>query len=135
MKWLAVLTICLVAMTFAARRFKAEGLRLPFHAQASEPSSGPTNSSAEQVPAATAPTKHAITIKFDYDFKKTPACTAKLTKKCVSEFNVYDISSGAQRRFKLLSIPAPNGATGEVQGITGTTPARVFESGKHLIAV
>lgn len=98
------------------------------------------NATASQAPAsATAPTatpaKHAITIEFDYDFSRTPVCTPKLTSKCVSEFDFYDISSGAGKAYKLTSIPAPAGATGMVHGISATTPPRVFESGKHLIAV
>ena len=76
---------------------------------------------------------HSINVIFDYDFKKTPACSPKGTSKtCVKQFNVYDISGG---RYKLFSIPAPEGATGVVKGITGKSPSRHFEPGTHFIAV
>jgi hypothetical protein len=77
--------------------------------------------------------KHSITVKFDYDFTKTPACSATITKKCVKQFNVYDSSAGYKRRTKLFSIPAPAGETKLVQGITGTSPQLVFEPGQHRI--
>jgi hypothetical protein len=136
---LAVLTICLLAATFAARRFTAAGFNLRGTAygrshMSGAPVAGAQNAQAEQPPVASSDAKHTITLKFNYDFKKTPACSEKVTKKCVSQFNVYDISGG-QRRYKLMSIPVPAGATGDVEGITAATPPRVFESGKHLIAV
>jgi hypothetical protein len=76
---------------------------------------------------------HSITVKFDYDFTKTPACSAKTTSKtCVKEFEVYDVSGG---RYKLFSIPVPEGAKGFVKGITGQSPARTFEPGTHFLSV
>jgi hypothetical protein len=84
--------------------------------------------------AQTEPDKHSITVKFDYDFTKTPACSPTVTKKCVKQFNIYDTSAGYKKRTKLFSIPAPAGETKSVQGITGTSPRLVFESGKHRIA-
>src|ERR1700691_6196512 len=60
---------------------------------------------------------HSIGVTFDYDFKNTPACWPKGTSKtCIQQFNVYDVSGG---RYKLFSIPAPEGATGVVKSITG----------------
>lgn len=78
---------------------------------------------------------HTVTVKFDYDFKHTPACSAKVREKCVSEFVVYDISVGPEKGTKLMTIPVPDGATGLVRGITATTPSRVFSPGRHLISV
>ncbi len=76
---------------------------------------------------------HSITVKFDYDFTKTPACSARTTSKtCVKEFEVYDVSGG---RYKLFSIPVPEGAKGLVKGITGQSPARTFEPGTHFLSV
>ena len=76
---------------------------------------------------------HSITVTFDYDFRKTPACPPKeKTKRCIKEFDVYDVSG---RRYKLFSIPAPTGATSVVKGITGRGAARAFEPGTHIIAV
>lgn len=42
--------------------------------------------------AQTQPGKHTITVKFDYNFTSTPACSQKVTKKCIAKFVVYDIS-------------------------------------------
>ena len=76
---------------------------------------------------------HTITVKFNYDFTKTPPCPAKIVdKKCVAEFDVYDVSGG---KFKLFTVSAPAGATGIVMGITGTSPRRAFQPGLHFIAV
>jgi len=81
------------------------------------------------------PQKHSITVKFDYDFRLTPACTPKASKNCVQQFNLYDISLGVAIRRKLASHTVPTGATGLVTGITFTTPVLPFESGKHVLAV
>jgi len=85
--------------------------------------------------AKTPPATHTITVKFDYDFSKTPACTKKITRRCVDQFVVYDISAGVAQRTKLATIPLPDTKKGLVRGIEGTTPPLVFESGKHLIGV
>jgi len=77
--------------------------------------------------------KHAITVKFDYDFTAVHACTPQATTKCVSEFIVYDISG--TKPYKLFSIPAPAGASGPVAGISGDSQPLLFEPGKHLLGV
>jgi len=85
--------------------------------------------------------KHSITVKFDYDFRLTPACASDATKisddkkNCVKEFVVYDISIGIGNRTRLASLPAPSGASDLVKGISFTTPSLRFASGKHIIAV
>jgi hypothetical protein len=76
---------------------------------------------------------HSITVQFDYDFTKTPACTAKVTKACVQKFNVYDISG--EKPYLLFSIPAPQNAQGMMKGITATSPRMWFATGKHRIGV
>jgi len=88
------------------------------------------------------PHKHCITIRFDYDFGATPACSSEATKVtdakrniCVEDFVVYDISVGAGRRTKLAVIPVPAGAHGPVKGISGKTPPLYFAPGEHIIAV
>jgi hypothetical protein len=73
-----------------------------------------------------------VTVAFDYDFRLNPACSPKLTKNCVKQFNVYDISSAG--RTKLFSIPVP-AAAGSVKGITGTSPPVPLSAGKHTLAV
>ena len=77
--------------------------------------------------------KHAITITFDYDFTATHACSAKITKKCIAKFIVYDISG--DKPYKLFTIPVPADATGPVKGISGQSQPLLFESGKHKLAV
>ncbi len=84
---------------------------------------------------ATPSAKHSITVKFDYDFSRSPVCSAKITTKCVQQFNVYDISGGPAHRVKLFSIPVPSNASGQVKGITGTSPQLSFEPGTHFLAV
>jgi hypothetical protein len=83
--------------------------------------------------AQSTPVKHAVTVTFDYDFTVTHACSAAVTKKCVAQFNVYDISGG--KPYKLFTISAPSGAKGPVKGISGDSQPLLFESGKHLFAV
>ena len=80
---------------------------------------------------------HTISVKFDYDFHQTPACTSRVTKNCVQQFVVYDISAGASKtkRYKLFTVPVPPKPRGLVHGISGTSPPLTFESGKHLLAV
>ena len=81
------------------------------------------------------PSTHRITFTFDYDFRITPACSAKVTQECVQQFNLYEISPGISNRRKLGSIPAPAGATGYVTGISVTTKPFLWLPGKHRLAV
>jgi hypothetical protein len=79
---------------------------------------------------------HFVTVTFDYDFTRTPACSATVKKACVEEFVAYDISAGVEHRTKLFEIPLPPRPVGLVHGITGKSPKKLdFESGKHLISV
>jgi hypothetical protein len=71
--------------------------------------------------------KHAISFTFGYDFRITPACSSKVTKRCVQLFNLYDISAGILKRVMLGSIPVPSGATEFVKGIFVTTEPLLFE--------
>ena len=77
--------------------------------------------------------KHTIVVTFDYDFTALPACSEKVTKKCIAKFIVYDISG--EKPYKLFTIPVPAGATGKVKGISGESQPLLFESGKHLLGV
>jgi hypothetical protein len=76
---------------------------------------------------------HSITVQFDYDFTKTPACSAKVTTACVQTFDVYDISG--DKPYLLFSIPAPANAQGMMKGIKATSPRMLFAVGKHRIGV
>ncbi len=95
----------------------------------------PPGVARSQLPQTAAPASHSLTVKFDYDFRRTPACTAKIEKRCVRQFVVYDISAGASKRSKLFTIPTPPDAKGPVSGIMRTSPRLTLESGKHLLAV
>src|SRR6267142_2222728 len=51
--------------------------------------------------------KRRIIVTFDYDFGSIPACSLTLTKNCIRQFNVYDMTD--EGRMKLFSIPVPGG--------------------------
>jgi hypothetical protein len=134
-----------VASTGGTDYAAARGGSWPQQATASQ-SSGATKSSGTQSgdtqqgdaqkgtnPPAAGSAQHSITVQFDYDFTKTPACTAKVTKTCVQEFNVYDISSA--KPYLLFSIPAPPNAQGVMKGIKATSPRMWFAVGSHRIGV
>jgi hypothetical protein len=80
------------------------------------------------------PKTRVIGVKFLYDFSKVPGCPAKNAKQCVKQFNVYNLTDTG-KRFLLFSIPAPKGANGKSQSISGKSKPLVLEPGKHLIAV
>jgi len=105
--------------------------------QAPSQSSGQTPTSTQNAqPTATSHGLHFLTVTFDYDFSKTPACSATVKTACVQEFVAYDISAGVRHRTKLFEIPLPPKPVGLVPGITGKSPAKLgFKSGKHLISV
>ena len=122
----------------------------PNFAQTPAPSTGatvsPSSSSSASSPAAGAPIQgspppaashgvHIVTVTFDYDFSKTPACTAKITKHCITQFIAYDISGSAKNPVMLFPIPLPLKPSGPVKGITKASPPLDFESGKHLVSV
>jgi hypothetical protein len=86
-------------------------------------------------PPETSHGQHTVTVTFNYDFRQTPACTAKITQNCVQQFVAYDISAGAKNATMLFPIALPAKPVGAVQGITGTSPKLDFESGQHLISV
>lgn len=97
------------------------------------PSSNPTPTASTSPP--TSHGSHSVTVTFDYDFRQTPACTAKVTTHCVQQFIAYDISAGAKHATMLFPIPLPSDPVGAVKGITKTSTPLDFESGKHLISV
>ncbi|MGA7855028.1 MAG: hypothetical protein WCA15_17010 [Candidatus Acidiferrales bacterium] len=133
----------LLAMTAAADGF-GHGLRFGgsadlWGADAEQQAAAKSSNGAaqSQTPAATSgatdSAKHVITLTFDYDFTKTPACSATVKVHCVAKFSVYDISS--HKPYFLFFAPVPNGAHGLMKGITATSPQLLFAVGKHRIAV
>jgi len=118
----------LVAALAAGTGYGSQGQSQP------SASSGTEAQSAANQPAPPH-SKHSVIVKFDYDFGRTPACSPKITQKCVQQFVAYDISGGSTHRTKLFAIPLPPHADGLVHGITATSPQLNWESGKHLLSV
>ena len=88
--------------------------------------------SKPEVPAQSV--RRTVTVKFDYDFSRFPACSAKITQKCVQQFNVYEVS--AQPPIFLFSIPVPPNARKKMTGITGSAPQKQsFFTGPHRFGV
>ena len=124
-----------VASAGVPRGAAAGGLVWQQQARAGQSSAAPQSSGTQQGPnpppggSAT----HSITVQFDYDFTKTPACSTKVTTGCVNTFDVYDISG--DKPYLLFSIPVPQNAQGVKKGITATSPRMLFAVGKHRIGV
>jgi len=75
------------------------------------------------------PGQHTLEVSLNYDFTADNACSATVTKACLLQFNIYDLTSGTP--VKLFSFPAPPGATGPVTGITATSALLPMKSGVH----
>jgi hypothetical protein len=93
-------------------------------------------SSVESKPhaLAQATVMRTVKVKFDYDFSRFPACSAKITQKCVQQFNVYEVS--AKPPIFLFSIPVPPNAKKKMTGITGSAPQKQsFFTGPHRFGV
>jgi hypothetical protein len=142
-----VAAILLIAAPLAVSVFAVPALAVPVSPVGQpQQSSSQTTAAPSQAPSSSTPAgastpasaqaaKHSVTVTFDYDFRRTPACSDTVKKNCIALFNVYDVSGGAKNRFKLFTIPVPAGATKLVNGITGKSPELVFEPGKHRLAV
>ncbi len=144
---LAMVLLLLPARSFAAvntlpAAFMAPGVGIPQQPAANQsvcPQQPPTQQQAAQsqsagsTPASPDSAMHCITVQFDYDFSKTPACSAKVKTVCVQKFSVYDISGG--KPYFLFSVPLPQNTEGLVKGITATSPRLLFAVGKHRIGV
>ncbi len=90
--------------------------------------------SAAQTQQAPQSVKRTVTVTFDYDFSKLPPCSAKVTKKCIQQFDVWEVS--ADKPIFLFTIPVPPKARGIVKGITGSAPQkRSFFPGAHRFGV
>jgi hypothetical protein len=104
-------------------------------AAANQSSTSPKSSASQKDtdPAPNGSAMHSVTVQFDYDFTKTPACSAKVTTACVQKFEVYDISG--DKPYLLFSVPVPPNAQGAMKGITATSPRMLFAVGRHRIGV
>jgi len=77
-----------------------------------------------------APGQHTVAVTLNYDFTTDAACSATVTKNCLQQFNIYDVTTGTP--VKLFSVTAPAGATGAVNGISGTSGLLTLRSGVHV---
>jgi hypothetical protein len=136
--------VAVVILAGAMTALTAEAAQAPGNLQARQTPGQSTGQTASSTSGATQSTQppatshglHYVTVTFDYDFSKTPACSAKVKTKCVEKFVAYDISAGVKRRARLFDIPLPPRRVGPVQGISQKSPTKLdFESGKHLISV
>jgi hypothetical protein len=80
-------------------------------------------------PTAATPGQHTLSVSLNYDFTTDNACSTTVTKGCLLQFNIYDLTSGTP--VKLFSFAAPAGATGPVTGITATSALLPMKSGVH----
>ncbi|HXX43325.1 MAG TPA: hypothetical protein VEJ38_01255 [Candidatus Acidoferrales bacterium] len=81
---------------------------------------------------------HCVSVKFNYDFTKTPPCTGSKPKHpCVAQFAIYDTSSGTKKKNRILlfNVPLPPAPSG-VMPISGQSPnQRDFALGWHKLGV
>ena len=112
-------------------------VQTPGPTQSAPPAQGaPTNpSSSPAEPATPRPVPHTISVTFDYDFDRTPACTEEIKHRCVQQFVVYDISAGPNHPYQIGVVALPDHPLGQRRAIPGKTDPHIFESGRHLIAV
>jgi hypothetical protein len=132
----AILAIALVVPTRGPSAAAAPRDRLwQQQAAAGQSSAAPESSDAKHGanPPGAGSAMRSITVRFDYDFTKTPACSVKVTTSCVQKFDVYDISG--EKPYLVFSIPVPPNAQGPMKGITATSPRMLFAIGKHRIGV
>ncbi len=78
--------------------------------------------------------QRTVSVTFNYDFSKFPPCSAKVAKKCIQQFDVWEVS--ADKPIFLFTIQVPPGAMGVAQVISGSAPKkRPFFTGPHRIGV
>jgi len=86
---------------------------------------------------------HCVTVKFDYDFNKTPPCSAaRPVHPCVGQFAIYETTATTNRASKnnqpifLFNAPLPRKRKGIVTGITRQSPAPIdLVLGWHKLCV
>jgi len=107
----------------------------PAQSAPTAPETPPNPASSPAGPATQGPVPHRISVTFDYDFDRTPACTEKIKRRCVQQFVVYDISAGPSHPYQIGVVALPDHPFGQRRAIPGKTDPHIFESGRHLIAV
>lgn len=131
----AILTFAIAGPMLARQTTQSSAPSIP-PAPSQSTSQAPTApTSGAQTPEGPPQTvRRTVTVTFNYDFSKYPPCSATVTKKCIQQFNVWEVS--ADKPIFLFTIPVPPNATGLVKDITGTSPKkRVFYTGPHRFGV
>ncbi|MGD0403429.1 MAG: hypothetical protein ABSB66_09535 [Candidatus Acidiferrales bacterium] len=133
----AVLAIggAIVALMPGHLRAQASGkLTPPAPSQSASQAHTEPPSAAQTAEAPAQVVQRTVSVTFDYDFSAFPPCSAKVTKKCIQQFNVWEVS--APTPIFLFSIPIPPDAKGLVKGITGTaSKKRALFTGPHRFGV
>jgi hypothetical protein len=78
---------------------------------------------------------NTITIKCNYDFSRVRACSPGITRRCVKDFVIFKKDGKSKWETKILTIPAPSGATEFINGITATIPAKNLKPGTYSLGV
>ena len=120
--------VCAVGIAVAGACMPAFASEAGLMRQTAATSSAAASSSAPQS------AMHTISVAFNYDFTKTPACNATVTKNCVAKFQVFDISL-PEKPYLLFTIAVPEGATGKKNLIKAASPRLSFVIGKHRLGV
>jgi hypothetical protein len=111
-------------------------VQTPGPTQSAPAQGAPTNPTSSPAESATqGPIPHIISVTFDYDFDRTPACTENIKRRCVQQFVVYDISADPKHPYRIGVVALPDHPFGQRRAIPGKTDPHIFESGRHLIAV
>jgi hypothetical protein len=130
----------------AAQPVRAQDATSPAHpGQASSlaHASAPPPSPCEQLLPAPSPQApdawHCITVTFNYDFTKTPPCSAaKPVHPCVAQFGIYETTAGMNKANArpLFNVPLPPNPKGVVTGITLQSPKPIdLALGWHRLCV
>jgi hypothetical protein len=129
------LVVAMIAMLMPAfgRAQSGDDSRPPAPTQSSKqaPPPLPEAQTSSQPPQSVMRT---VTVTFNYDFSQFPPCSTTITKKCIQQFNVYEVS--ASKPVFLFSVPVPPSAKGKVNEITGSAPSkRAFLTGPNRFGV
>jgi len=136
-----------IAATFApaaAAQQSSQPTALPCPTQPSaapQSSALPSDTATGQPSTTTPPPSdawHCVTVKFAYDFTKTPPCTGSKPKHpCVAQFAIYDTTAGTGRSHRtfLFDVALPAAPSGVVP-ISGQSPKQIdFALGWHKLGV
>ena len=104
----------------------------PYQVQLQEPTQSASAGQTPDQPSVVV--QRTVSVTFNYDFSKFPPCSAKVTKKCIQQFDVWEVS--ADKPIFLFTVQVPPDARGAAQVISGSAPKkRAFFTGPHRIGV